>query len=74
MIDDWTKEYLEKIKQIYKAVIGGFVSDEIAEERYNICLKCDYFVSKKCSLCECHMPVKVLFKNSECPNKYWGNL
>ena len=63
---------LENLKNIGKAIISGFVPDEIAEQRYNICLECKYLRNKKCKVCSCYMPAKVLFKDVKCPKQYWG--
>ena len=72
MFEDLLKEKLEQIRTVGKTVISGFVPDEIAEQRYSMCLECEYFENKRCRTCRCYMPLKVIFKNGECPNKYWG--
>ena len=72
MFEDLLKVKLEQIRTVGKTVVSGFVPDEIAEQRYNICLECEYFDNKICSICGCYMPLKIIFKNGVCPNKYWG--
>ena len=74
MIAEWLKFKTDQIKQMGSVVTSGFVPDEIAEKRYNVCLECKYFEDKKCKLCSCYMPAKVLFKNAECPKNYWRDL
>ena len=74
MFEDLLKEKLEQIRTVGKTVISGFVPDEIAEQRYNVCLECEYFANSKCKVCSCHMSAKVLFKDAKCPKQYWGDL
>ena len=71
-MNDWMEVKLQQIKGMGEAVVSGFVPDDIAEKRYSVCLECDYFKNKKCKLCSCYMPAKVLFKIVECPKNYWG--
>ena len=73
-LEELLKNKLEQIKSVGKTVVSGFVSDEIAEQRYNVCLECEYFKNKKCKICSCYMPAKVLFKSAECPKNYWRDL
>ena len=68
---DWVAEKLKQVESIGEAVISGLVSTEIAEKRYSICMECEYLKNKKCKICNCHMPAKVLFKTVECPKNYW---
>ena len=72
---EWLKFKTEQIKHFGSAVTSGFVPDEIAEQRYNICLECEEFKTslRQCKLCYCYMPMKVLFKKIECPKQYWGD-
>ena len=74
MIAEWLKYKTEQIKQFGSVVTSGFVPDDIAEQRYNVCMECEYFANSKCKLCRCHMPAKVLFKDAKCPKQYWGDL
>jgi hypothetical protein len=75
---DWVAEKLSwklsQIKSVGVAVVSGFVSDEIAEQRYNVCLECEKFDNGKCKECGCFMKAKVLFKRVECPKHYWGKV
>ena len=63
MFEDLLKEKLEQIRTVGKTVISGFVPDEIAEQRYSMCLECEYFENKRCRTCRCYMPLKVIFEN-----------
>ena len=62
---DATKEYLENtnIK----------VSDEIREERFNICKSCEEFhkTTEFCRVCGCYMPAKTWIASTSCPIKKW---
>ena len=69
---NWMTEKLKQIEQMGEAVVSGFVPNEIAEQRYNLCLECEEFRGNSCKLCGCYMPAKVLFKKVECPKKHWG--
>jgi len=73
IIPAWMMEKANQIRTVGKAVVSGFVPDEIAEKRYNVCLECVEFDNGKCKLCHCYMAAKVLFKEVDCPNKYWGD-
>jgi len=72
VIAEWLKYKTEQMKDFGMTVTSGFVPDEIAEQRYNGCLECKYFKNKKCKVCSCYMPAKVLFKDAVCPKNYWG--
>ena len=72
-MNDWMVEKLDRIKDFGKTVTSGFAPDVVAEKRYNVCLECEEFKNKKCKLCSCYMPAKVLFKTVECPKNYWGD-
>lgn len=52
------------------------VDKNIAQNRYNICKKCEYFskTSRQCTKCFCFMPLKVKFIGSECPLEKWSAL
>jgi 5-formyltetrahydrofolate cyclo-ligase len=51
------------------------VEKQIAQSRYDICKKCDKFLStKQCKECLCFMPLKVKFETSNCPLKKWEQL
>jgi len=53
-----------------------FVSQEQAQQRYNICKACENFktISKRCGKCGCFMKAKVTFCNSTCPLAKWPRL
>ena len=77
----WMIEKLDRIKEFGKVVTSGFISDEIAEKRYEFCEDCEHFGIKNhgnkllrergCSICGCYMPAKVLFRDGACPKKFW---
>jgi hypothetical protein len=49
-----------------------YVSEEKAEERYEICKECPHFlVTKQCSKCGCFMPAKTTMKYATCPINKW---
>lgn len=49
------------------------LSKEKAQERFDICKKCDKFepTAAKCKECGCFMKVKVKFGIFSCPLKKW---
>lgn len=50
------------------------VTEEIQQERMNICRGCEDFDSKRllCRECGCFLPVKTFGAFSDCPVKKWG--
>lgn len=51
------------------------VEDDVREERYNICKSCEKFtIVKTCTECNCVMPVKVVWADSECPLGKWSKV
>tara|TARA_R100000734_G_C3313328_1_gene104596 strand:- start:3 stop:401 length:399 start_codon:yes stop_codon:yes gene_type:complete len=50
-----------------------FVSDEIYDDRLNICKSCDYYFKPtgSCKICLCFMSIKARISLMECPQKYW---
>ncbi len=44
-----------------------------SEEKYEICKKCENFISltKQCKICMCFMPFKVKLKMNPCPEGKW---
>lgn len=50
-----------------------WVEKPIAQKRYNICKKCDKFLSvtAQCKECGCFMKMKVKLENAECPLGKW---
>ncbi len=71
IIKDFNDEQarLEIAKHEEKALLG----EKFSKVRYEICNSCENFNSftKFCNQCHCFMPVKVLFKNSNCPVDKW---
>jgi hypothetical protein len=64
---------ISKLKETYDAVTSGFVEKEIQVTRYKICEDCSEFRTslKQCKICNCFMPAKTLFNQSNCPKDYW---
>ena len=50
-----------------------FVSDEIYNDRLDICKKCVYYFKPtgSCKVCLCFMSIKARISLMECPQKYW---
>lgn len=49
-----------------------FVSKYKAQERYNICKKCEYLLpTTNCQKCGCFMKFKVKIKVASCPINKW---
>jgi len=80
-IKDWLIEKTYRIKEFGVAITSGFVPDDIAEARYNVCKDCEYYgiessgnslmFERGCEICYCYLPAKVLFKDSNCPKDFW---
>jgi rRNA maturation endonuclease Nob1 len=49
------------------------VSEEIQQQRYNICQECPklYKPTDTCKVCGCFMKVKTWMPNQSCPLKKW---
>ncbi len=49
------------------------VTEDVAEERYSICLGCPELLklTKQCKKCGCFMSVKTRLKNASCPIGKW---
>ena len=50
-----------------------FASDELKEERMNICKKCEHYSARqiRCKQCGCWLVQKVKFTSSTCPIEKW---
>lgn len=50
-----------------------YISDEIHENRYNICLSCPELIqlTKQCKQCGCFMNLKTKLKKANCPLGKW---
>lgn len=48
-------------------------SDEVAKQRMDTCLSCDYLIkpTNQCQKCGCFMKLKTTLKGSECPVGKW---
>lgn len=50
-----------------------FVSEQVQNERMDICKKCPWFSKLKiCKKCGCVMPAKTKLKSARCPDGRWG--
>lgn len=72
-VGDMAKGFLRNATM---AAVGGKVSKEIKDERYEICLGCPHFISGKarCKLCGCYMKAKTWINadpDELCPAKKW---
>ena len=49
------------------------VSEELAEERFNVCKGCPEFIkiSGQCKKCACFMAVKTKYEAAKCPIEKW---
>lgn len=52
-----------------------YVSEDLATQRYDICLSCPELVkvTKQCKQCGCVMFIKTKIAKAECPLKKWGS-
>ena len=50
-----------------------WVKKEVAQPRYDICKKCDKFISAtaQCKACGCFMKIKVKLEGAKCPLEKW---
>ena len=50
-----------------------WTTKKIAQSRYDICKKCDKFISTtaQCKECLCFMKMKVKVENAKCPLGKW---
>ena len=50
-----------------------FATDEVYNERLNICKSCIYYfkLTGQCKRCLCFMKVKARLSTLSCPQKYW---
>lgn len=51
----------------------GYVEENVAAERYNVCLSCPHLLktTKQCKKCGCFMILKTKLQNAECPIGNW---
>lgn len=49
------------------------VPENIQNDRLKFCQDCKFFkdLTKRCSICNCVMPLKVKLKDAWCPVGYW---
>ena len=51
----------------------NYVSEEVYDERYNICQKCEFLFTptKTCKKCGCFMFLKCAVNTAKCPIDKW---
>ena len=47
------------------------VSDEIYEQRLNVCRSCDLLLEGMCRSCGCYVELRAALIKNYCPNKKW---
>lgn len=53
----------------------GMISDEERNQRYDLCKNCEEFtMMRTCKICNCIMPMKTYWGNTECPKGKWGKI
>jgi hypothetical protein len=62
---------------VVRGMLGGdglLVTEDIYNERMNICNSCPFFIkeSKRCTKCGCFMEAKTRLKKTYCPINKWG--
>lgn len=62
-----------KIEAARKNIVERItVSDDVRQERFDICKSCDKLTSAEfCKICHCYMPAKTWIPSSNCPIKKW---
>lgn len=58
---------------VTKHTKSGFVhvTEEVKQERLNICAACPFLSGDKCTKCGCHLPTKTSWSTSHCPIGKW---
>ena len=47
-------------------------SDEIVKARIETCNQCQYMVAGVCSMCGCHLRLKIKLESQKCPQGKWA--
>lgn len=58
-------KYLAVIKKQDK------VSDEVYEQRLNVCRECERLIEATCDACGCYVEFRAAVKTGRCPYKKW---
>jgi len=63
----------EMLASSRNAIMGKpvFVSQEIASDRYSMCLSCEHLHEERCKLCGCFMEKKTKIASATCPINKW---
>ena len=74
-MSNFIETFKEKIKYIKDLKKGGFVSDEVKEERMSICRSCVNFrqhvITSGCAICGCSLESKTRLAYAVCPINKW---
>jgi hypothetical protein len=66
--------YFEALIQLMRITRGKLLSEDQIKERYAICVTCEHFNGKKCTLCGCNCTKKsgffnkIAFPTERCPD------
>jgi TRAP-type mannitol/chloroaromatic compound transport system substrate-binding protein len=69
-----TKEVAEQAAKAASTAYDEMtVSDDVREERYDLCKACEYYysVTTTCKKCGCFMSAKTYLAAAECPTGRW---
>lgn len=60
-------------KQAFRTKLNLIISDDIYQERIDICKSCEQFVewSSQCKVCGCIMKLKARLAGRDCPEGKW---
>ena len=64
-------------KDVAKDMIAGkeiFVSEEIRNQRLDLCMNCQYLDGPRCRACGCFVEQKTKLASSHCPVMKWGQV
>ena len=59
------------LKAVYCWCIGGCKVALSAEQRIEVCKKCEYYTKGKCSICGCVLKYKTKMETERCPINKW---
>ena len=62
-------EYVKKTRSMLPD--SEKASDELYEERLNVCIACESLLAGTCHKCGCYVEIRAASKASECPVKRW---
>ena len=62
-------EYVKKTRSMLPD--SEKASDELYEERLNVCMVCESLLAGTCHKCGCYVEIRAASKSSECPVERW---